>query len=91
MLTYIGIDPPEDVTPRKELESGERERGYGVWEGDLYGVGSVLGGKRGKRGWEDGALEVVGKGKEEGVEGLLRWRGGAEGKEVYRGRLPWNR
>lgn len=90
-LTYIGIDPPEDVTPRKELEKGERERGYGVWDGDLYGVGSVLGKKREQRGWEDCALEVVGKGKEERVDGLLKWRGGADGKEVYRGRLPWDR
>ncbi len=79
------------MTPRSELEKGERERGFGVWEGDLYGVGDVLGGKREKRGWEDRALEVVGRGKEEGVLGLLRWRGGADGKEVYGGELPWDR
>lgn len=89
-ITYIGIDPPEDVTPRKELEIGERERGYGVWEGDLYGVGSVLGGKREKRGWEGCGSEVVGKGKEGSVNGLLKWRGGADGKEVYQGILPWD-
>lgn len=79
------------MTPREELEKGEREKGYGIWEGDLYGVGSVLGGKREKRGWDDCALGVVGKGKEEGVDGLLRWRGGADGREVYRERLPWDR
>lgn len=90
-MTYIGIDPPDDVTPRNELEKGERERGYGAWEGDLYGVGSVLGRKREKRGWEDLALEVVGKGKEENVIALLQWRGGVDGKTVYEGKLPWDR
>lgn len=90
-ITYIGIDPPEDVTPISFLEQGERERGYGVWKGDLYGVGSVLGGKKEKRGWEDGALDVAGNGKEESVAGLLQWRGGPDGKEVYKGRLPWDR
>ncbi len=89
-LTYVGIDPPEDVTARTVLEQGEREKGYGVWEGDLYGVGSVLGGKREKRGWDDGALEGVGKGKDESIDSLLKWRGGVSGKEVYEGRLPWD-
>ena len=72
------------------MEQGEREKGYGVWEGDLYGVGSVLGGKREKRGWDDGALEVVGNGKDESIDSLLKWRGGASGKEVYEERLPWD-
>ena len=66
------------------------ERGFGEWERDLYGVGSVLGAKRGKRGWEDGTLEVVGKGKEECVYKLLQWNGGADGKEIYEGTLPWD-
>lgn len=89
-LSYIGIDPPEDVTPRHELEKGELERGFGIWEGDLYGVGSVLGKKREKRGWQDCALEMVGKVREKSVIELLEWRGGADGKEVYKGRLPWD-
>lgn len=79
------------MTPRSVLEQGEREKGYGVWKDDLYGAGSVLGGKREQRGWKDCASEAVGKGKEEGVEGLLKWRGGADGKEVYEGRLPWDK
>lgn len=79
------------MTPRCVLDQGERERGYGVWERDLYGVGSVLGAKREMRGWEHSAFEAVGKGKEESVDGLLEWKGGADGKEVYEGRLPWDR
>ena len=71
------------------MDQGESEKGYGVWEQDLYGVGSVLGGKREKRGWKACAMEVVGKGKGESVDALLKWRGGADGKEVYEGRLSW--
>ena len=77
------------MTPKKVLEQGEREKGYGVWEGDLYGVGSVLEEKRVKRGWDDGVLRVLGRGKEEGVKGLLKWKGGADGNEVYEDELPW--
>lgn len=61
-----------------------------MWEGDLYGVGSVLGVKREKRGWRDSTLNVVGKGKDKNVMELLQWTGGADGKEVYEGRLPWD-
>ena len=71
------------------LDQGESGKGYGVWEQDLYGVGSVLGGKREKRGWKACAVEVVGKGKGESIDALLMWRGGADRKEVYGGRLPW--
>lgn len=78
------------MTPKGELEKGELERGYGIWEGDLYGVGSVLGEKRRKRGWQDRTLEAVGKVKEESIIELLEWRGGADGKEVFEGRLPWD-
>ena len=59
------------MTPRSVLEQGERVKGYGVWEGDWYGVGSVLGEKRMKRGWDDGVLGFLGNGKEEGGKGLL--------------------
>ena len=89
-FAYLGIDPPEDVTPKRVLEQGERENGYGVWEGDWYGVGSVLGEKRVKRGWDDGVLRILGTGKEEGVKGLLEWKGGADGKEVFEDELPWD-
>ena len=72
------------------MEKGEKEQGYGLWEVDLYGVGSVLVGKREKRGWDKDALEMLGRAEEETVLELLEWRGGADGKEVYNGRLPWD-
>ena len=78
------------MTRRDVLERGEEEHGYGVWKGDLYGVGGALGGKREKRGWESGLLEVVGKGKEQGVGRLLGWRGGVDGMEVFEGELLWD-
>lgn len=78
------------MTPRSVLEQGEMEKGYGVWEGDLYGVGSVLGGKRELRGWEERALEIFRMGNEEGVDALLEWNGGADGKGIYKRGLPWD-
>ncbi|KAL2045142.1 hypothetical protein N7G274_002223 [Stereocaulon virgatum] len=89
-ITFLGIDPPEQVTPRTVLEEGKGEGGYGVWKGDLYGVGDILGGKRRARGWVEESLRVVGEGVEEGVWRLLGWRGGESGVEVYLGRLPWD-
>ena len=71
------------------LDEGERERGYGIWKGDLYGVGEVLVAKRRGRGWVEGTLGVMGEGSEEVVRGLLRWRGGESGVQVYGGVLPW--
>ncbi|KAL6721370.1 hypothetical protein ACLMJK_000473 [Lecanora helva] len=88
-VTYVGIDPPECVTSKSSLEEGEERRGYGVWKGDLYGVGEVLGGKRVGRGWREECLGGLGEGVEEGVRGLLGWRGGESGVEVYGGDLPW--
>lgn len=89
-IRLIGIDPPEHVTLRAVLEKGERERGYGVWRGDVYGVGEMLGRKRAVRGWIEGMEAVVGVGEGEGVRELLGWRGGESGVEIYPGRLPWD-
>lgn len=89
-VRYVGIDPPETVTSQESLIKGEEERGYGVWKGDLYGVGDVLGKKRVERGWEEEMWGVVGEGLEDGVRGVLRWKGGGSGVEVYGGRLPWD-
>ena len=33
-VRFVGIDPPEVVTPRRVLEEGERERGYGKFFSD---------------------------------------------------------
>ncbi len=86
-VRYIGIDPPESVTSQESLRKGEEEKGYGVWKGDWYGVGDVLGRKRRERGWVEGVLEG---GMGEGVRGLLGWRGGGSGVEVFGGRVPWD-
>ena len=72
------------------MDEGERARGWGVWRGDLYGVGELLGGKRRGRGWRDEVKEIVGEGCEEGVRGLLGWGGGRTGVEVFGGALPWD-
>lgn len=90
-LIYIGIDPPENVSPKKELEAGEEKRGYGVWKGDLYGVREVLREKREKRGWSKAEEEtVLSSVSEKGPRGLLVWKGGLEGVEIYGGELPWD-
>lgn len=90
-IRYIGIDPPEDVSPRRELEEGEEKRGYGAWKGDLYGSGKLIMGKRRKRGWSRCEEEVVeAELNDEGLRGLFLWKGGGDGMEVYWGSLPWD-
>lgn len=91
-LIYVGIDPPENVSPKKELEAGEETKGYGVWKKDLYGVREVLREKREKRGWSKSEEEtVLSSVSEEGPRGLLMWKGGQVGVEIYGGELPWDR
>ena len=62
----------------------------GVWKGDLYGVGAVLGAKREQRGWNDSCLAQIGEGKDEHIDKLLEWRGGETRVEIYSGYLPWD-
>ncbi|KAL9613061.1 MAG: hypothetical protein Q9167_002360 [Letrouitia subvulpina] len=89
-VTYVGINPPEEVTPARELMEGETLRGRGAWEQDLYGTGITLRQKREKRGWRGGPDEkVIMEGLENDVCGLMRWKGGEGGSEVYAGSLPW--
>ncbi|RAH80649.1 hypothetical protein BO86DRAFT_419945 [Aspergillus japonicus CBS 114.51] len=93
-VEIVGINPPEEVTPLRELVAGEEERGIGLWRGDRYGVGRVLGGKRVARGWtvgmEEGVLGVV-DGLEGVVAALIRWKGGRTGNEWFDRleELPW--
>lgn len=89
-MDFIGIDPPEIVTPRKWLEEEERKKGYEVWKRDMYGRGEWVGRKRRERGWKDEVEGVVGEGCEEGVRGLLGWDGGRNGVEIFGGVLPWD-
>lgn len=105
-VRFVGIDPPEDVTSRGNLEEGERERGWGAWVEDLYGVGAVLAGKRERRGWREERVEMLRKFMGEDTDvvtrlkrfegeggdmvmGLVEWKGGMDGREVFPGRLPW--
>jgi len=88
-VSYVGIDPPESITSQASLVKGEEEKGYGLWKGDLYGVGDVLSKKRMQRGWDGTTLKVVGHCLEDEIEELLKWKGGESGVEVYAGKVPW--
>lgn len=56
-VEFVGIDPVYMVEGGEEWDAeraesvwrGERERGYRVWEEDMFGCGSVLRGKRRER------------------------------------------
>ncbi|KAL5048631.1 hypothetical protein BDW71DRAFT_15706 [Aspergillus fruticulosus] len=91
----VGINPPEEVTPLRELMEGEKQRGLGLWRRDGYGVGAKLKEKRMKRGWVDGLEKGVwvGVGLEPVVEELVQWDGGSEGNEWFpkMNELPWCR
>jgi hypothetical protein len=86
---YIGIDPPFEPARMAQIEDGDRLRGYGAWERDLYGLGEVLRGKREKRGWEEETFraEVLDRFAGEArrlVEGVLAFQGRDDD-----GRAPW--
>lgn len=91
-VTYLGIDPPFDAVRIAEIEEGDRLRGFGAWEQDLYGVGEVLKSKREKRGWDEPSFrkevleqyehaEIKGR-----IEGLVEW---SSPSELYPERMPW--
>ncbi|KIW74813.1 hypothetical protein Z517_11583 [Fonsecaea pedrosoi CBS 271.37] len=94
---FIGINPPFTATKLAEIEEGDRLRGYGAWEKDLYGAGEGLSQKREKRGWDGERFwtEVLERlGDEEGtcrreLEGLVGWRGGSDGVTLWQGGVPW--
>ncbi|KAL4900803.1 hypothetical protein BDW74DRAFT_188044 [Aspergillus multicolor] len=89
----VGINPPEEVTPLKELVGGEALKGLGLWKNDAYGVGADLRVKRVKRGWVDGSERGlwVGVGLEPVVEDLVCWDGGNGENEWFPRimELPW--
>ena len=100
-LMDVNVDV--DVQGGREGKKSQIERGEGrakeEWEGDLYGVGGEgLGGKRRRRGWREGIegglvdeiVRVLGEGGVgEEVRGLVGWRGGETGREIYGGKVPW--
>ncbi|KIW28479.1 uncharacterized protein PV07_08141 [Cladophialophora immunda] len=92
---YVGINPPFTPVKLAEIEEGDRLRGYGAWEKDLYGAGEGLSKKRDKRGWDGEefrreVLERFGNGKRKGeLEGLVFWDGGMSGTTLWQGSVPW--
>ena len=79
-----------------KIEDGDRLRGYGAWEKDLYGFGTVLSGKRKTRGWNGDAfrrdvLESFGEQSRirRTIEVLMDWSGGKDGRGLWKGRAPW--
>ncbi|EXJ67222.1 uncharacterized protein A1O5_09869 [Cladophialophora psammophila CBS 110553] len=93
--TYIGINPPFSPAKLKEIEEGDRLRGYGAWEKDFYGTGVGLSRKREKRGWDGGkfrseVLERFSDGElRRDLKGLLCWDGGSDGMTLWQGSVPW--
>ncbi|KIW88863.1 uncharacterized protein Z519_10347 [Cladophialophora bantiana CBS 173.52] len=93
--TYIGINPPFSPTKLEEIEEGDRLRGYGAWEKDLYGTGEGLSRKREKRGWDgekfrSEVLERFSDGRlRRDLKGLVCWDGGSDGMTLWQGSIPW--
>ncbi|KAL2414929.1 hypothetical protein ABEF95_003145 [Exophiala dermatitidis] len=92
---FIGIDPPFDAEKMAEIEAGDRLRGYGVWEKDLYGAGELLSAKRKTRGWDlqrfrREVLERLASVEDRiKLEQLLFWNGGEDGRLRCPYKMPW--
>ena len=90
-FTFIGIDPPEDVVPRLDLDIGEENKGYGSFKRDPYGAHTFLKDKREARGWTTGQLlKVCHSGIPMDAKPLLIWKGGKTGIEMFYKPLPWD-
>ena len=91
-VTYIGIDPPPEVTPKRALDEGEA-KALEAWKVDLYGVGHELSSKRVKRGWEPDSAEMATllsiQSLEPVVKELVMYDGGSCGNAIFPKRLPW--
>ncbi|KAI1608947.1 hypothetical protein EDD37DRAFT_132812 [Exophiala viscosa] len=91
---YVGINPSFDAVKMAEIEVGDRLRGYGAWEKDLYGVGELLSRKRAVRGWEGEVfrLEVLQRlslSVRAEVEAVVFFEGKQDLTALYDGRVPW--
>ena len=90
-FTFLGIDPPEEVIPRLDLDIGEQNKGYESFKRDPYGVRTYLRDKREARGWCTGQLlKVCHSGIPMDAKPLLIWKGGRTGIEVFWKPLPWD-
>lgn len=94
-LGSVEVGRPKTGAGRMAWEEGEK-RACREWEGDLYGVradekGNLgLGAKRKRRGWGgERGVDILWEGEGEGVRGLVAWKGGESGKEVFPEGLPW--
>jgi hypothetical protein len=88
-LRVFGINPPMTLAELRDVQNGERKRGYDPFLHDPYGAGGLLGDKRITRGWNSGAIEWIADGLGDGMKRLLEWKGGASGQETFNERLPW--
>ena len=88
-IRVFGINPPMTLAELRDVQDGERKRGYGPFVKDPYGAGEQLANKRTARGWGAGAVEILASGLENEVKRLLEWKGGASGRETFKERLPW--
>jgi hypothetical protein len=88
-LRVCGINPPMTLAELRDVQEGERKRGYDPFLRDPYGAGELLANKRNARGWDIGAIGMLASGLEDEVKRLLEWKGGASGKETFNERLPW--
>ena len=93
-LTFIGHNPPEDVTPNAALDLSEAGN-RACWIDDLYGANGQLARKRRNRGWRDAAsLEAMEASRcyhfEPEIRQLLEYDGGDDPRSIFRDRLPWD-
>ena len=93
-VSYVGINPPEEITAEGELNENEA-KAVSAWREDLYGTHQELASKRLKRGWdplqaEEQLLLHDGGSFEQRVSNLLKYDGGTDGQTLYPAALPWN-
>ena len=90
-FTFVGIDPPENVVSRLDLDIGEENKGFGSWKKDPYASQLFLQNKREARGWDPEQLDqVCHSAVPMSVKSLVYWNGGRTKSEWYTKPLPWD-
>ena len=92
-FTFIGLNPPEDITPVEGLIASETANRR-LWLGDLYGVKDPLAQKRRKRGWQgreslDAMILDEAYMLDSEVLELCQYDGGDNPRDLLQGLLPW--